>query len=430
MKKQLATAVIAALLALPVGSGVALAETATAQTTTVSSTTTSTSTSADLTAAPAATAGDAAVSDAAAAAGGTAAAGTTTDTSAGAAADTSSGTTGTTTSDSSTAGSTLPASGEATGTPLPPVQDGDGNTVQPGTQPDSPFYWLVQLVQKVQLALTFDPAKKAAWLERHALEDLAAAKRLAQDGKTDAAQKALNAYADKVERATQFLDQLKDPNSAAAQTVVAALEKSHAANVAVLTGLLDKLPPQAAERVALNVVKALEKAVAKAEKAKNKEGTDAPGSVQGTGNGTSAQATGSAGSAGTAVAATSGAQAATPDDAKKLEAEAKSALARLKKALENSQARPAQDLNQAEDKNDQDGQGGQDDNKAVQGNAASQPGSALSAEKRAAVAAERDKGQQGSSQSQANARRPASAGEGKNHVGERDKGEQGQGRSR
>lgn len=146
------------------------------------------------------------------------------------------------------------------------VQDQNGITVAPGILPGSPFYWFKTLIEKVQLALTFDSAKKAEVVEQQALENLAEAQALAAKGDTTDAEKALTEYSAKIEQAQAFLDQLKDPNSETAQKVQLALTKVNTNSMVVLGGLLEKLPPQAAQKLALNIVRSLEKAVARVDK--------------------------------------------------------------------------------------------------------------------------------------------------------------------
>lgn len=142
---------------------------------------------------------------------------------------------------------------------LTPVVDDSGNTV-------SPENWLTELIGKLQLALTYDPAQKAKLNEKHALAKLAEAQKLMKAEKSEAAQNCLKEYSDKITQAQEFLEQVKDPNSEAAKNLAAALVNVNSNNVQVLGNLLDKLPPQAAQKLALNVVRSMDKAVQKIEK--------------------------------------------------------------------------------------------------------------------------------------------------------------------
>ncbi|MDI6879649.1 MAG: DUF5667 domain-containing protein [Desulfitobacteriaceae bacterium] len=165
-----------------------------------------------------------------------------------------------------------PTSTDGTTDPnLPPVQDSNGQTVDPGTLPDSPFYWLSNFIQKLQLALTFDPAQKAVLEERLALRKLAAAREMLSKGKEEHAQKAMQEYTEKITNAQEFLSKVKDPASEEAQKLQEALAQTDAKNIQVLSGLLEKLPPQAARKVALNVVRSMEKAIDKMEPAEKQE---------------------------------------------------------------------------------------------------------------------------------------------------------------
>ncbi|GAB6173190.1 hypothetical protein JCM15765_26680 [Paradesulfitobacterium aromaticivorans] len=216
MKKQLAIAVTLALLALPVNSAFALAETTTPTTTSTTTTTTATGT--------------------------------------------------TTTTDTSVSTDTSATTTTPTDTTTLPVVDESGKTVDPGTLPDSPFYWLTGLIEKLQVILTFDAQEKTALMEKQALKKLAAAQEMAKQGKTEKAQKVMTEYVEKVEKAQAFLKEVKDPESDAYKKLESALANTSAKNIETLSTLLDKLPPQAAERAALNIVRSMDKAVDKMDK--------------------------------------------------------------------------------------------------------------------------------------------------------------------
>jgi hypothetical protein len=158
---------------------------------------------------------------------------------------------------------------EGTTEPTPSLQtsvkimNANSEEVDPGTLPDSPIYWLTNLIDKLQLALTFDPLKKAQLEEEQALEKLAEATELTEDGKTELAEAGINEYYNKVEKAKEFLAKVEDENSEEAQNLLEAIENTNAKNIEALGVLLEKIPPQAAARVALNIVRSMEKAVDK-----------------------------------------------------------------------------------------------------------------------------------------------------------------------
>ncbi|WP_425806566.1 DUF5667 domain-containing protein [Desulfitobacterium sp. Sab5] len=245
MKKQLAIALTAALLTFPATPGLVMADTtADSGTTAVTATTIQTDSTGSSTSTSAAT---------------------NTDTS-------------TTVPTATTSTSTTTTSSAITA----PVVDQNGQTVNSGALPDSPWYWFQTLMEKVQLALTFDPVKKAELTEKQATEDLAEAQALLEKGNTTEAEKALTRYNQRIDSAQAFLDQLKDPNSETAQKVQLALTKVNTNNMVVLGSLLEKLPPQAAQRLALNIVRSVEKAVAKAEKTDKKGQDSAAGTTTST----------------------------------------------------------------------------------------------------------------------------------------------------
>ncbi|MGE4272015.1 MAG: DUF5667 domain-containing protein [Desulfitobacterium sp.] len=208
--------------------------------------------------------------------------------------------------------------------------------VDPGTLPDSPLYWLDELVEKLQVALTFDSQKKIKLLEKHANERMAEFLALAEkvnseeaklvatetkeleelekqkksvesttkqeeskestsednqvvvtvdlsktttgsaitnpklEKKLKGCEKALTRYNEKIAQAQELLEQLENPDSEEYKNLQAALIKVNANNAIVLGTLLEKLPPQASQRLALNIVRSMEKAVDKMEKMESK----------------------------------------------------------------------------------------------------------------------------------------------------------------
>lgn len=140
-----------------------------------------------------------------------------------------------------------------------PVVDSNGNTVVPEN-------WFTYLIEKIELALTFDPARKCELTEHQALAKLAETQKLMQEENNQEALNSLTEYSDKVANAQSFLEQVKDPTSATAVDLARALVNVNSNNIKVLSNLLDKLPPQAAQKLALNIERSMEKAVMKIQK--------------------------------------------------------------------------------------------------------------------------------------------------------------------
>jgi len=89
---------------------------------------------------------------------------------------------------------------------------------------------------------------------------------LIEQGDTEEAEGAITAYTEKIAEAQAFLALLTETDSETTVKLETALSKTHANNIQTLGGLLEKLPPQAAQKVALNVVRSMEKSITKMDK--------------------------------------------------------------------------------------------------------------------------------------------------------------------
>ncbi|MDA8443356.1 MAG: DUF5667 domain-containing protein [Peptococcaceae bacterium] len=123
---------------------------------------------------------------------------------------------------------------------LPPVLNASGQPVLPGTLPTSPFYWLANLVQKIQLIFTFDPTQKIALSETQALQSLAAAREMADQGKVTAMQAALTAYADKAAQSAALLHALHNPNPQTFKVLQSAIMTTNLTNLQDISFLMHK----------------------------------------------------------------------------------------------------------------------------------------------------------------------------------------------
>ncbi len=186
-------------------------------------------------------------------------------------ADTATSATATTSTSTSTSTSTNDISSTSAPVDPPPILDVNGKPISPGTLPDSPFYWLSNIIEKIQLVFTFNPAQKTALVQHRALEKLAAAQEMAIKGKPDLAEKAFAEYTEKVNEVQIYLGQLKDTNTGSAQQLQTGLAKTYAANIQVISELLDKLPAKTVSKLADNVARSMEKTVAKMDQADKKQ---------------------------------------------------------------------------------------------------------------------------------------------------------------
>lgn len=151
-----------------------------------------------------------------------------------------------------------------------PILDENGQPVDPGILPDSPLDWLDDLLGKLQLAFAWTPEQKAEVLEEQALENLAEAAVMIEEGQPEDAEVTLNAYSEKIAAAMEYVALLTDPNNPdngiEKAKLVEALAARSSSNIQSLGNILDKLPPQAAQRVAVNVVRTMTKSIEKYEK--------------------------------------------------------------------------------------------------------------------------------------------------------------------
>lgn len=144
--------------------------------------------------------------------------------------------------------------------------DNTADTKGAGITPDSILYPVDRALEAIQLALTSSDMSKAKLLADDAEERLAEAQVMLDRNKAELAEKAADDYDTTVEKADDDIQKAADStNTQDAQKAAdlkakidaflldhAALEKN---SVKVLSELIEKLPAQAAEKVAANIVK-------------------------------------------------------------------------------------------------------------------------------------------------------------------------------
>lgn len=155
-----------------------------------------------------------------------------------------------------------------------PVVNAYGRIVKAGILSDSHFAWLDELFEEIELALTFDSTEKAKKIIEHASERLAEAVEISKKGDKEHVEKALNSYAETIVDAEDFLEDVKNMNT---EDFLEYLKDNEGLtivnqnNILVLQSLLEKLPLQAAQKVAMNIVRSIEKANEKVVKMEGKE---------------------------------------------------------------------------------------------------------------------------------------------------------------
>lgn len=129
-------------------------------------------------------------------------------------------------------------------TPTPTVTEAPTETEDPGILPDSPFYFLKTVWEKIQEFLTLDPLKKAELHLRFAQRRLEETQKMCEKGKCGIAEKWLERFQEKIEIATRSAERAQE----AGRDVTALVEKLQenlARQQAVLDRVIEKAPEPA-----------------------------------------------------------------------------------------------------------------------------------------------------------------------------------------
>lgn len=121
----------------------------------------------------------------------------------------------------------------------------DSRLVNPGTLPDSPFYFFERIFESVGSLFTFGAKAKAERALRLAEERLAEAEALADKGKHSLAEKAVRRYNETRQKAEDLLNAVKVPKIrfSIAKKAIEAAEK----HIEVLEEIVKKVPDEAKE---------------------------------------------------------------------------------------------------------------------------------------------------------------------------------------
>ncbi|MFW6143605.1 MAG: DUF5667 domain-containing protein [Patescibacteria group bacterium] len=127
--------------------------------------------------------------------------------------------------------------------------------LQPGVEPDSPFYFLKRLGEKINMAFTFNAEAKARKSVKYAEKRLAEAKAMADKGKPALAEKVMNDYGEMMSYAANNLAQAAQEGKDIEDSLTNLVEKSTGIHQQVLTDVYEKVPEEAKE----GIEKAMEK---------------------------------------------------------------------------------------------------------------------------------------------------------------------------
>ncbi len=115
--------------------------------------------------------------------------------------------------------------------------------VEPGITPDSPFYFLKQWVEEIQLMCTFRAENKIEFLNRFAEKRLAEAQKMIEKGKMDLAEKCLNRYEKHLNKTQGISEKLGD------EEVYMKVVEATSKHMRILNGLLKKVPARAEDSI-------------------------------------------------------------------------------------------------------------------------------------------------------------------------------------
>ena len=119
----------------------------------------------------------------------------------------------------------------------------------PGTLPDSTFYFLKTWGEGIHMFFTFDESKKAELEYKYTLRRYSEIQKLLEKGKTDAAEKQLTKAEQKTERLQKRIETATQENSGNKDDLVAKLESLQSRHQDVLMSVYDKVSEQAKDSV-------------------------------------------------------------------------------------------------------------------------------------------------------------------------------------
>ena len=119
----------------------------------------------------------------------------------------------------------------------------------PGTTPDSPFYFLERILETVGTFFTFGDLKKAERYAALASERVAEAQAVVEKGKSKAAEKALQRYEDQLNRALSRAESARAKGQSI-EEVSERVAEATGKHLEVLEGILEKVPEAAKEAIA------------------------------------------------------------------------------------------------------------------------------------------------------------------------------------
>ena len=153
---------------------------------------------------------------------------------------------------------------------IPVFAEESANTTDPGIKPDSPFYILDKLSEKIQIAIITDAVKEAEALAGMAQERLAESKAMVEVNNIEKATTAINEYKELMDKAIDVIDAAAKDGKAVNKTIDM-IAKYGIDDEEILDKLMDKVPAEYKEELKKAIDALPEKEAVKPEDNKEKE---------------------------------------------------------------------------------------------------------------------------------------------------------------
>lgn len=162
---------------------------------------------------------------------------------------------------------------ELTNEPVTNENVANTNTVaeeqeDPGTLPDSKFYWLKTWRENIQLFFTFNDVKKAEKQMKFANRRMLELEKLCEKDKCELAQKLASRFEEKIRKTTEKLEEANEKGKDV-QSLIEKLEANQERHQEVLLKVYDQVPEEAKEAILQameNSQKGIENAIANIQK--------------------------------------------------------------------------------------------------------------------------------------------------------------------
>lgn len=120
----------------------------------------------------------------------------------------------------------------------------NGNEVKAGLLPDSPFYALKTLWEKIREAFTLRSEAKLQYMEKLGEKRAAEAQKMIEKGKPEQGEKVMNRYSERLQKMEQLIEKKGEKLDMKLDSAQERIENRFEHRNQVLQGVLDKAPAQ------------------------------------------------------------------------------------------------------------------------------------------------------------------------------------------